>query len=236
MDTLFITNLFSENPADRFYFFAVVLVVVISIVLHELAHGWVALKLGDFTPMREGHMTGNPLVHMGPYALVALAIAGISWGRMPVDPARLRGRYAETWVAAAGPLTNLALAAASLTGLSVLMRQWGLEGVPAIVPLLGLFEAAGIDGLSSLQQNALRLLAIGGAFNLVLCMFNLLPVSPLDGSHILANLNRRYRDFIGNPAHHGVHMLMFLSAFMIAGRLMFPWAWAAMQAYVGVWV
>ena len=83
---LFINNLLSENPADRFFFFAVVLTVVVSIVLHELAHGWMAMKLGDPTPRLEGRMTGNPLVHMGPWSLLALALAGIAWGSMPIDP------------------------------------------------------------------------------------------------------------------------------------------------------
>ena len=67
-------------------YFAVIIVVVISICLHELAHGFAAIALGDRTPEETGHITMNPLVHMGGFSLMMLAIAGISWGAMPVDP------------------------------------------------------------------------------------------------------------------------------------------------------
>lgn len=232
---LFITNLFSDNPADRFYFFAVVFVVVISIVLHELAHGWMALRKGDFTPQRKGRMTGNPLVHMGPYSLVALAATGIAWGQMPVDPTRLKGKYAEAMVSAAGPAVNLILAVVSLVTLGVLMRVWGLGDIPAYIPLSGQFDAAGITTLNVAQQNGLRLLAIAGVYNLVLMMFNLLPAAPLDGSHILANFNRRYARFANNPHHHGIHMLLFIGCFIIASQLMFEWSWQIMEIVVG-WI
>ncbi len=210
---LFISNLFSDNPAQRFYFLAVVLVVVVSIVLHELAHGWVALYLGDQTPRVQGRMTGNPLVHMGPFSLVALAIAGFAWGQMPIDRSRLRGRYGETMVAAAGPAMNLLIALMTLTAMGILMRVWDLTWLPPAAALYGVFD--GTD-LSPLQQNALRLLAIAGTYNLLLMMFNLLPAPPLDGSHILADLSPKFGQFIGDPANHGVIMMMFIFAFGIA--------------------
>jgi hypothetical protein len=59
--------------------------VIFSICLHELAHGWAALWQGDHTPRRLGHMTMNPLVHMGGWSLIAFAIIGIAWGAMPVS-------------------------------------------------------------------------------------------------------------------------------------------------------
>ena len=83
--------------------------VVVSITLHELAHGWTAIKLGDDTPIRSGHMTWNPMVHMGVYSFAALLLIGIAWGMMPVDTSRLRGKYADTLVSVAGPLMNLGL-------------------------------------------------------------------------------------------------------------------------------
>ena len=100
---MFINSL-TTNPQ---FYFAVIIVVVISICLHELGHGFAAIALGDRTPEETGHITLNPLVHMGPISLAMLAIVGISWGAMPVDPTRLRGRYAEALVALAGPAVNL---------------------------------------------------------------------------------------------------------------------------------
>ncbi len=95
--------------------------VIFSICLHELAHGWVAIKLGDDTPRLAGHMTWNPLVHMGPYSLLMFVVIGIAWGAMPINPSRLRGKYAEAMVALAGPLTNLGLAIIGLTALLLWM-------------------------------------------------------------------------------------------------------------------
>src|SRR5262249_8984123 len=88
--------------------------VIGSIVLHELAHGWAALWCGDRTPIETGHMTWNPLVHMGQMSLLMFALVGIAWGQMPVDPSRFRGRYDDAKVALAGPLMNLALAITAL--------------------------------------------------------------------------------------------------------------------------
>ena len=90
-------------------------------MLHELAHGWAAIWLGDQTPVRQGRMTGNPLVHMGPWSLLMLAVAGIAWGQMPIDRTRLRGRHGEAIVAAAGPAMNVLLALAALSTLAGLL-------------------------------------------------------------------------------------------------------------------
>ncbi|VAX40844.1 hypothetical protein MNBD_PLANCTO03-1356, partial [hydrothermal vent metagenome] len=62
----------------------------VSIVLHELAHGFAAIRCGDRTPIELGHMTPNPLVHMGPASLIAFALFGLAWGSMPVNPSRFR--------------------------------------------------------------------------------------------------------------------------------------------------
>ena len=59
--------------------------VIGSIVLHELAHGWAAISRGDRTPIERGHMTWNPLIHMGGMSLLVFAVVGIAWGMMPVN-------------------------------------------------------------------------------------------------------------------------------------------------------
>ena len=64
--------------------------VIFSITLHELGHGWAAIRQGDDTPRRFGRMTLNPLVHMGVPSLVMFALIGIAWGAMPVEPSRFR--------------------------------------------------------------------------------------------------------------------------------------------------
>lgn len=201
---MFIENL-GSNPR---YFFAVVITVVISICLHELAHGIVAIWLGDDTPIVTGHMTLNPLVHMGPFSILALLLMGIAWGQMPVDRSRLRGRYAEAFVAAAGPFCNVLIAIVSLTALGLWIR----------------FGDAASDELSTTATNARNLLSTFGVFNVVLALFNLIPLPPLDGSRILANLSRWYDDKLNILMGYGggAVMMITLVVFLTVGRFLFP--------------
>ncbi len=200
------------DPSTRFYFFAIVLSVVISITLHELAHGWAAIRLGDNTPIRQNRMTGNPMVHMGPYSIMVLLLIGIAWGQMPIDPSRLRGKFAEAWVAIAGPATNFILALLGLTMLGVIQRFDLLAGM-------------------GIEENALNFLFYFGSINAILGVFNLFPIPPLDGSHVMANLNRGYAQFISDPSKQGVLLLGFLMLFPIA-RVIFPPVLNAAANYV----
>ena len=198
---LFITNLFSEDPADRFLFFCVVITVVVSIVLHELAHGWMAIRLGDDTPIRLERMTGNPLVHMGPYSLLALALVGIAWGQMPIDHSRLKGRYGGSKVALAGPAMNLLLAIVSLFAYAMWLRFGGYAE------------------MGTVAGNAQQFLWIAGATNLLLMCFNLLPIPPLDGSHVAMDFFAGYRRFVSDPANQGAVFIAFFFAFAISQPL-----------------
>ncbi len=104
---MFINTLFT-NPV---YFIRIVLILIISVTLHELAHGFAAVSQGDDTPQKTGHLTLNPVVHMGWESIIFLCIAGIAWGKMPVNPCKFRSaKLSNILVSAAGPLCNLALA------------------------------------------------------------------------------------------------------------------------------
>lgn len=237
-------NLFIQSLWEMpLWFFSVVATVVVSITVHELAHGIAAVKLGDRTPIESGHMTLNPLVHMGPMSLVALLIAGIAWGAMPIDPTRMRGRYAEALVAVAGPLSNLLMSLAALLALGVWMRVaepaerpeksgtslahlvLATDAAPSPMRELQVrrwvapVQEGDANESSPFQQNTRFFLFVFGSINLVLCIFNLLPVPPLDGAHILANFHRGYGRFIGDPANAGVMMVAFLFAFMVGSRI-----------------
>lgn len=208
MGGLFIQNL----STDPLFYLCWVFTVIVSIVLHELAHGFVAIKLGDKTPLYSGHMTADPLVHMGPFSIGVLLIVGIAWGLMPIDPTRLRGKYAEAMVAFAGPLTNLILGVIALTALGVWIANdpdangWmpADSDNPATNPYL---------------QNLRFFLYIFGATNFLLFLFNLIPLPPLDGSHILANFSRRYAQFIYDPNNINLMYGLFFIAFFVGGRL-----------------
>ena len=154
------------------------LFLLISGPVHECAHAYTAWKLGDGTARLFGRVTLNPVAHFDPLGagmilLSSLAGFGIGWAKpTPVNPYNLRGRYANTMVSVAGPLSNLALAMVFAIGLRLLSGSWALWG--------GTFYYD-----STVTGAACVVLWIGVQLNVMLMLFNLLPVPPLDGSHVL---------------------------------------------------
>lgn len=191
---------------DPQFYIAVVITVVLSICIHELAHGVTAIALGDRTPLESGHMTLNPVVHMGLFSLILLFLAGFSWGLMPVDERRLRGRYAPALVALAGPLSNVLLAASALVGLGLWQR----------------FDDRATADLPHQIRNIQYLLWVFGTVNVMLAMFNLVPVPPLDGSRILSNFSRSYATTVELLTATGAYMFMFIMVFSGLSRVVQP--------------
>ena len=188
--------------------------VISSIVLHELAHGWAALWQGDDTPRRLGHMTVNPLVHMGLTSLLIFALIGLAWGAMPVNPGRFRNRrYGDVLVSLAGPAMNILLSLAALTALSLWLR-FG----PAAQPL---------------HENVTTFLWTGGWLNIVLALLNLLPIPPLDGSRILAGLSRKARELYNHPQAQLFGMFVLLAIFFTPiGDIVFGIIYVVADMYV----
>lgn len=184
--------------------------MIASIVLHELGHGWAAIKRGDDTPIHTGHMTINPLVHMGPWSLLAFALVGIAWGAMPVDPTRLKGRYAGAAVAAAGPAMNVGLAATCIVLGAVLEKYLPGLGVP--------------DGP---MRNLRVFFFAGGALNIALALFNLVPIPPLDGWRVLSDFWRGYAAFMDGEVGRGVAFIGFGVLFFTAGGVLLGAAFGA---------
>jgi Zn-dependent protease len=159
--------------------------IIASITLHELAHGVVAIWNGDNTPRELGHMTANPVVHMGVPSLLVFAVAGIAWGQMPTDPYYYRNRrFGNFTVAIAGPVTNLLLAFFCLSAAAV--WAW-LVATHRVLPE------------ENLDANLTRFLWWGGVLNLILAVFNMLPIPPLDGSRVLGAINRDVERFYDIP-------------------------------------
>lgn len=151
-----------------------VLWVILSICLHELGHGVAAIWQGDDTPIKRNRMTLNPLVHMGTMSLIAFAFIGIAWGQMPVNPSRFRwGRIGDAVVSAAGPAVNVILALISLTAFAIIKNH-----------------VIGTEPPSNFVDNLGTFFMTGGMLNIALAMLNLIPVPPLDGSHILGALSQ----------------------------------------------
>ncbi|MFC3174154.1 site-2 protease family protein [Novosphingobium bradum] len=163
---------------------ALIMPLVLAIVFHEVAHGRVARHFGDPTALERGRLTLNPLRHVDPIGTIVLpgmlALAHLpvfGWARpVPVDARRLDNpRRDMMLVAAAGPATNLALALVGAVLLGLLARPFAGAGV-------GEGEAGGLVGFLAL--NLINFVMI----NVFLALFNLLPIPPFDGSHIVEGL------------------------------------------------
>ena len=159
---------------------ALIPAMVLAIVCHEVAHGWMALALGDPTAREQRRLSFNPLRHVDPVGTVILpgmlALSGapvFGWAKpVPVNKWRLRNpRFGMMAVAAAGPGTNLMLAALAAVVLGLLTRVLG-----AAEPNAGVGEFVTTFVVAFLQ------------INIFLALFNLLPIPPFDGSHIVEGL------------------------------------------------
>lgn len=193
-----VADLLETNPA---LLLSWIVWVIGSIVLHELAHGWAALHSGDPTPRETGHMTWNPLVHMGGLSLLMFAIVGIAWGAMPINPWRLRGRHDPAIVAFAGPLMNLSLAAVA----TLLGALWIRYAGPAVS--------------DPLFQNVVIFFRAGVFLNLILAAFNMLPVPPLDGYRILSHYWAPARQLTEHPNGPLIGLAIFAFVFFTFGDL-----------------
>ncbi|MCU0784804.1 MAG: site-2 protease family protein [Verrucomicrobia bacterium] len=149
--------------------------LVVLLTFHEFGHAWMALKCGDDTAKQQGRCSLNPLVHIDPIGTVLLPLLMIflspsvarflvGWAKpVPVNAANLRNpRLDDIFVSMAGPWMNLLLA----------------------VVLVGLARVAVIAGSPSMAGFCIQTAQL----SLLLCFFNLIPIPPLDGSHVLRNL------------------------------------------------
>ena len=177
--------LLRENPAAFFLVIGIGLVgLVIGFTVHEFSHALTAYGEGDQTARRMGRLTFNPVKHIDLLGFLLLLIVGFGWAKpVQVDPYNLRhGRLGMSWVALAGPLSNFALALPLC-----LVFRFGLLPLQVDVDRL--------DTLPEFLGFALFLIIF---FNLILGMFNLIPLPPLDGSKVIGGLlpNALYHSYL----------------------------------------
>jgi len=175
--------------------------VMLAIVLHEVAHGWVADRLGDDTARWMGRLTLNPLKHIDPVGTVAVPLLLIVVGSpfvfgyakpVPVNFRKLRRPKQDmVWVALAGPVTNVLLAIVSAVLLAMMLR------LPADMDWIA-------EPVSMMCQASILI-------NMVLCIFNLIPLPPLDGGRVAVGLlPGRYAYSLSRVEPYGFYIIIAL--------------------------
>ena len=151
--------------------------IILGLTLHEYCHAFAAYKLGDNTARDMGRLTFNPLMHMDLIGSIFIVFAGFGWAKpVQFNPANLRNpRRDKAIIAAAGPLSNLALALV----LVAIIKAWqALPDLTSSEAVLSFFFSGPFFVFISIVLRA-------AAINLGLFIFNLFPIPPLDGSHIV---------------------------------------------------
>lgn len=154
-------------------------VLLFSVIAHEYAHGFAALRQGDTTARDLGRLTWNPVKHIDPFLTILMPLITSRFGVMiggakpvPVDPRNYRSlRRGDIIVSLAGVTVNLLLAFVCAALIAIF--GWFARGVPAAEPTVGVLQV---------------MLFFGIQINLMLLMFNLIPIPPLDGSHVMKYL------------------------------------------------
>ena len=186
--------------------------IVISLSFHEFGHAWVAKLQGDRTAELAGRLTINPLAHIDVVGLAMVVMVGFGYAKpVPTDPRNFSSRYSTLWVAAAGPFMNLLIAIVAVNALVYLSETGGLTpGIQAFLSLLAMI-------------------------NMLLMLFNLLPIGPLDGHYILPyflprELARWYAEY---NFRYGTMALLALIVLSIAGVPIFSYLMEFAQLLTG---
>ena len=174
--------------------------VLVTITVHELAHGYAAYMLGDSTAKNAGRLSLNPLVHLDQLGAILLFVAGFGWAKpVPINPFFFKGNRSRgiMLVSFAGPLANL---------------------------LLALILALSIPLVSNFNITILQIVANGIYLNIYMALFNLIPIPPLDGSKILAGLipkGAAYK-YLNVMDQYGMIILLVLVLANVIGKIITP--------------
>jgi Zn-dependent protease len=195
----------------------VAIFLLVSGPVHECAHAFSAWKMGDGTAKLFGRLTLEPFTHFDPVGggLLILsvvlgvvsnsAVAGFGWAKpTPVNPYNLRGRHADSIVAAAGPISNLILAGIFAIGLRYMLASGNYaynDSVPHLITLV---------------------LLVGVELNVLLALFNLIPVAPLDGSHVLLDFVSPRTAMELRVFMNQYGLLLLVVVVVMAGRIIWP--------------
>ena len=203
-------NLLSSNQSlgewlyDQLLFLPAILV---GLTFHEAAHGFASYWLGDPTPKLQGRLSLNPLKHIDPIGFLALFFAGFGWGKpVEINPMYYKNkRRDELIVSLAGVVTNLVIA------------------IIACFAMKFSIDFMGNNGMNIVSYSVFMIFDYMMTINIVLMVFNLLPVPPLDGFGVVTQIfNLKKYDWYYKVYSNGFLILMFLIVFNITDKILTP--------------
>lgn len=194
-------------------FILLIVALVLSLSFHEYGHAIVAKWNGDDTAERVGRLTINPWAHIDPLGLLMVIFIGFGYAKpVPVNPANYTSRFSDLWVSAAGPFMNLLVAIVAWNVYLLLLQNgWNSQGGRIFFTILT-------------------------QINLLLMVFNLIPLGPLDGHYILPyflpkQLAESYRSF---NARHGTIAFLALIVLAFMGLPLFAWLGSLSNWLLGI--
>lgn len=167
-------------------------ILLLSLSIHEFSHGMVSTLLGDDTPRRDGRLTINPLRHLDLFGTLMLLTAGFGWAKpVRIDINSYKNKYSGLVLTSlAGPLSNFLIAVL----FTFFLRLIVVNDVPAFLQ----------------TESVINIIQYVMIINILLFIFNMIPIPPLDGSRIVTALFNRNREFVQNYNRYGVYILLAL--------------------------
>jgi Zn-dependent protease len=222
-----LSNLFKVPIADLILWFVVFL---FSLSFHEAAHAWTSDQFGDYTGRYMGRITLNPLAHIDPIGTILLPLmsfmsggfAMFGWAKpVQTNPLLWRDKTkANIIVSAAGPVSNFTLAAVAFVTIKLLLMT-GIMVEPELVSYFNVVEPA--VGQAQVMEPIAKLLSVMLLLNLTLGLFNLIPVPPLDGSHVLESLlPHQMAEAYAQVRPYGVILLLALLWLGVFSSILLP--------------
>lgn len=181
--------------------------ILVGLTFHEAAHGFASYWLGDPTPKLQGRLSLNPLKHIDPIGFLALFFAGFGWGKpVEINPMYYKNkRRDELIVSLAGVVTNLVIA------------------IIACFAMKFSIDFMGNNGMNIVSYSVFMIFDYMMTINIVLMVFNLLPVPPLDGFGVVTQIfNLKKYDWYYKVYSNGFLILMFLIVFNITDKILTP--------------
>ncbi len=185
-------------------------VILFALTIHEYCHALVAYRLGDDTASLQGRLTLNPLMHLDPIGTIMMFIAGFGWAKpVPVNPLNFKDpKKGMLLVAIAGPISNLITAIIAGLFLKIILSD----------------PSFSLETNSGAFNTLVLILILNVIFGIVLAVFNMIPIPPLDGSRVLyAYLPDKYADKYALLEQYGMFFLIFI--FLFAGSYFRAFLW-----------